>query len=733
VRHRWLRGCLLAVALLWPAASFAQPATTTTLPGQIPILITADQMTYDRALGVVVASGHVEVSQENRVLKADTLTYNERQKTVSASGNVALVDESGNVAFADYMQVTDDLKNAIIQNIRYLMADKSRMAAATGTRKGKFDELDKVVYSPCLPCVSDPNRPPAWQLKAARAVHDNDEHMLIYHDAWMEMFGLPVFYTPYFSSPDPSVKRKSGFLLPRIASSDQLGLMVQVPYYWVTGPQSDMTFDPIFTTQGYPVLSGQYRQRFENGNIDISGSATIGDIVNSDANGNITSTDENQLRGHVFATGRFDLTDNWRAGFDLNRESDIDYIRLYGFPGNFDRSLDSVVYAEGFDGRSYASAQAYSFQGLRDTDIQNQTPIVAPLLNWNLVSEPGPGGAYWTIDAGVMSLSRIDGTDSRRISAKVGWVLPYTAPAGDIYKLGLSLRADGYYVNDVQPGSTNPSPTGSTESGFAGRIFPQLTFDWRYPFVRRSPGISQVFEPIFSASFSTNSGNDSLIPNEDSLDFQFDETNLFSPDRFTGLDVVDNGQRINYGFKYSIYGDGGGHTSLLLGQSYQFNDDNAFVAGSGQGQLSNVVGALDISPNSALDLLYRFQIDTQPFAFLRQEFGLHVNAGPVDVGIDYAFLNGNINDGSTLGNQQEFNAFGRLRINENWSVQVSGRQDLESGNTLEYGGGVTWQNDCMSVSALASRSNYTTDQIEPDTRFLLILSLKNLGTNQVGF
>ena len=127
-------------------------------PGKTPVLITADQLTYDRDLGVIVASGHVEVSQDNRVLKADTLTYNERQKTVSASGNVALVDETGAVAFADYMQVTDDLKNAIIQNIRLLLTDKSRMAAATRRRTGPVDELDRAVYSPCLPCVSDPMR-----------------------------------------------------------------------------------------------------------------------------------------------------------------------------------------------------------------------------------------------------------------------------------------------------------------------------------------------------------------------------------------------------------------------------------------------------------------------------------------------------------------------------------------------------------------------------------------------
>jgi len=726
VRERWLRGWILVAALFWAPASFAQDLT----PSKAPVLITADQVTYDRDLGVVVASGHVEVSQDNRVLKADTLTYNERQKTVNATGNVALVDNSGNVAFADYMELTDDLKSGVIQNIRMLLADKSRMAAASGRRVGPVDELTKAIYSPCKPCAADPLRPPLWQLKADRVVHDNSEHTIVYHNAWMEIFGLPIFYTPYFSHPDPTVKRKSGFLPPRFSTSDALGVQFQLPYYWVTGPDTDLTIDPIIATKANPVLSGQFRQRLENGKFKISGSATVSDRTITD-NG-VTTTVSDQLRGHVFTDGQFDLNANWRTGFDINRASDKDYLRLYGFPNNFNRSLDSTAYVEGFDGRSFASARAYSFQGLRDSDVNSQAPIVAPLLDYSLVSNPGPAGAYWTIDANAMALSRVEGRESRRLSAKIGWTLPYTAPAGDIYKLTASLRADGYWVNGVDPSSNDPAPTGNTESGFAGRFFPQITFDWRYPFVRRAAGMSQVFEPIFSASIAPSGGNASLIPNEDSLDFQFDETNLFAADRFTGLDRVDNGQRVSYGFKYSIYGNGGGHSSLMLGQSYQFNDNNAFTAGAGQTrQLSDIVGALEVSPSSFLDLLYRFQIQTQTLSFLRQELGLHVYTGRFDVGIDYAFLDGSINDGSTFGQQQEFTAFARAQIDENWSLFARGRQDLASNQTLEYGGGVTYQNECITLQLAGSRSNYSTEEITPDTRFLLIISFKNLGDSNI--
>src|SRR3546814_4512712 len=104
----WARGIIVALALLSATVGHAQePVDEDTL-----ILLSADQVTYDEELGIVVASGNVEVSQNDRVLLADTLTYNERTAIVTASGNVSLLEPSGEVLFADYVELTDDLKSS---------------------------------------------------------------------------------------------------------------------------------------------------------------------------------------------------------------------------------------------------------------------------------------------------------------------------------------------------------------------------------------------------------------------------------------------------------------------------------------------------------------------------------------------------------------------------------------------------------------------------------------------
>ena len=78
------------------------------------------------------------------------------------------------------------------------------------------------VYTACEPCKDDPKKPPLWQVKAARIIHDQGEKMIYFEDARLEFFGLPIAWLPYFSAPDPTVKRKTGVLMPSITSSTHL-------------------------------------------------------------------------------------------------------------------------------------------------------------------------------------------------------------------------------------------------------------------------------------------------------------------------------------------------------------------------------------------------------------------------------------------------------------------------------------------------------------------------------
>jgi LPS-assembly protein len=724
---------VLAVALtgLEPArAQNGSPTTSILKDTDKPVLLSADEVTYDQENGLVVASGHVEISQNNKVLLADRVSYNERTRVVAADGNVSLMDESGNVIFADHVDVTDDLREGTISNIKLLLADRSRAAAASGRRyAGNYLELDKAVYSPCELCKDDPTRPPLWQIKAVKVVHDQQARRIVYKDAWMEIYGVPIMYTPYFSHPDPTVKRQSGFLAPRVGSNNNLGFTAQIPYFWVLGPEDDITLSPIVTTKQSVVAQAEYRRRVIDGELNLSGSATIADRQKIQ-NGRTVTMDD-QFRGHVDSWGRFDINDNWRWGFDAQRATDKTYMRLYDL-GN-DRTLTSRLFAEGFHGRNYLSIANYAFQGLREEDENDEAPFITPLVDYNYVGEPGRYGGYYTFDFNAMALDRIKGRDSRRLSMRVGWSLPYVAPAGDIYRLDLSVRGDAYWVNDVDPHSDDPNPSGNTQSGLDGRIYPQFAFEWRYPFARTSGTSHQVLEPIIGLYAAPDGGNPGKIPNEDSIGTMLDDSNMFSADRFGGLDRVDPSQRVDYGLRWSAISDGGGQTSIFLGQSYRLGGDGGvFGDGSGlQDDLSDVVGRIDVSPNKYLDMLYRFRFDAQTFNPRYNEVGLRAGPPALNLALSYAQIDRI--EGTGFSDRQEVYGTLASKITDYWSAYVAARDDIQRGVLRSIGGGIAYEDECFTMRAAVSYRNLDDEELNSGTSFAFTFGFKNLGAVDVPF
>ena len=163
----------------------------------------------------MIAQGHVEAWQNDHVLRADQITFDRNTGVAAAKGNVVLLEPDGQVLFADYAELTQDMKNGVLRDMRAILAENGRLAA-NGARRtdGQINELSRVVYSTCNLCAKDPTRAPLWQIRALSAVQDLEHKKIEYQDAVMEMYGIPVGYMPYFWHADPSVKRASGLADP---------------------------------------------------------------------------------------------------------------------------------------------------------------------------------------------------------------------------------------------------------------------------------------------------------------------------------------------------------------------------------------------------------------------------------------------------------------------------------------------------------------------------------------
>jgi LPS-assembly protein len=723
----WL-GAALATASAQPALAAAQGSARS--PEKPPVLFRADEVEYDSDLGLVVAKGHVELDQNNQILLADTVTYNEKTDTATASGHVSFLQPSGDIVFADYAELHDDMRDGFLKNVRILLSDRSRMAGNTARRAGGNRlELRRGVYSPCAPCAEDPTAPPIWQIKAERVVDDKEQQLIEYHDATMEIDGVPVLWTPYFSHPDPSVKRRSGLLAPTFGNSTANGFKIGIPYYWVISPDKDATFEPIFTTAGGDLFEGQYRQRFGNGYWTNDGSIVVG----SKRFTNVDTTPVGGTRWSFNTNAEFDPSPDWRLGVDAMRASDQSYLLRYSLPSptNF---LTSHLYAENFGPRSYGNISAWSFQSLQTGVGDSTEPIVAPVADYQWVSDPDSSGSRLSLEGNVMNLARISGIDTRRTSVGGGWRLPFADAIGALYDFAVDVRTDGYQSDNLPRGS------GGVESATTGRVFPQMSLTWRYPWERRGDGYSQTIEPIAMVAAAPVGGNPGTIPNEDAQGFEFDDTSLFRPNRFPGFDRVDGGQRVDYGLRTGIYGDGGGSTRLLVGQSYAMQVNNNFLPGSGlEHHLSDVVGKATVSPVPSFNVTYQFRLGNTDLAMHSQEVG--ATLGPSNFRISANYLQiAQIADAPDLQKRKQISAVISTNLTRYWSLQLVGVHDfspvptatpvgqiLGTQESLYNGATLTYRDECVAFITSLTQSGVRSGDAIPGTTLIFSIAFKNLG------
>lgn len=711
IRASWLLPAL-TVALLADA-----PAGQALDIGEGPVLMFAREVRLEPD-DVIVAEGEVEILRGERRLLADSVRYDQRADQIEALGNISLVEPSGEVLYADRVVFSGDLRNGVASQLRARLQDDSLLAASEGRRiEGSRTEMDEVVYSPC-PVCEESDDPPLWQITAGQVTHDQETRDITYRNAFLEMFGVPVAYMPFFSHPDPTVERRSGFLAPIFGSDSNLGFTLETPYFFDLATNYDLTVAPIFTTQENAVLTAEYRHLLENGAFDLGGSITYATKAGSESDPNPSGQ---AFRGHVVGEGEFTLGNQWGWGYDLAVASDDTYLDRYDFSDA--DVLENRLFTERIWSRNYAVVQGYGFQGLREDDDQGSIPIAAPWAELEMTSEPLLWDSRVGLDSSALVLTRTDGLDTRRLSTRVSWELPKQGPIGDLYRLTLSARGDVY--------NTDGDPeTFSDEGGVdnVGRFVPRVTLDWSWPLLGEGFGLSHMVEPIVSATWSTKGNNPSSIPNEDSQDVEFDDTNLFKPSRFPGIDRVEGGGKISYGVRYGLFGESRETVSGLFGQLYKFSNDPDIPGESGfEGRgFSDYVGRIDVRPTDWLSLRYRFRLDQDSASLLRNEVGANVDISWLRLDAQYLFLEDDPAD-PEVDSRQEVIAEGELRATSWLAFQGRLRRNLEEDRWISYRVGLTYIHPCLEVFAGMQR-RFTDDRdADGDLSFAVRLAFLNLG------
>jgi len=543
--------CLLGLILVsapGPSAAAsldgkATPATGAQQPKD-RLLLQAQEMIYDRDRNTIEAKGQVQIYYQGRVLQADRVVYDQTTKRVHAQGNAKLTEKDGTVSYSDRFELTDDFKEGFVDSIRTDSSDKTFMTGARAERsQGNVMVLDRATYTACPACEEDPSKPPLWQVRAKRIIHNKDEQTIYYEDASLELMGVPVAYLPYFSMADPSQKRKSGFLLPSYSVTERLGAGLKTPFFWAIAPNYDMTVSPTYySTQGL-LLETEWRHRLVNGayNVRVSG------IFQKDASVFLPAPNgpgSNKFRGMAASAGQFLLNDKWKFGWDGTYLSDKWYMKDYHLPvaslsSNYFAEATSTLYLTGQGERSFFDLRSYYFQTLSSYDLQRQQPVVAPIFDYNKTVNLSP-----TRSGGIGGELEIDANFAN-----------ITRELASYQSTGARTLDKAYNLYDVctpsTPGNPNSlySRTNCMVRGIGGdytRATASATWKRQYidpigqvwtPFVfARLNGVALNLNQTNSATFSTASGT-SVIQNASQANFFGQDATSFSGQLTPGMGV----------------------------------------------------------------------------------------------------------------------------------------------------------------------------------------------------
>jgi len=741
------------------------------------MLVQAVEVDYDYNNSRVSAVGNVQMFYNGTSIEADKVIYDQKTKRLHAEGNIRMTDADGKITYANIMDLSDDYRDGFVDSLRVDTADATRMAATRADRtSGNYTVFENGVYTACAPCKDDPKKPPLWQVKGARIIHDQMDKMLYFENAQLEFFGVPMAYIPYFSTPDPTVKRKTGFLMPAFSEVSTYGYGVEIPFYWAIAPDYDATINPRITSTQGVLFQAEFRQRLMTGSYQIRAYG----IDQLDPGAFAGQPGDRQFRGGLETKGQFALNDKWVWGWDGVVLSDYyfmsDYrLAQYKDPLNSFLSLPteaiSQLYLTGVGDRSYFDMRTIYY--LSFSGFQQQVPVIHPVVDYSNVLNNSWFGGEVSYKTNFTSLTRNDaafdpittlantnglctsasadplarlptqcllrgmpGTYTR-LTAEAQWRRSFTDSAGEIWTPFASVRADAIDASiSNQPGVSNFLPVGDTQ---ALRLMPTVGLEYRYPFINVQPWGTTTIEPIAQVIIRPNETYAGKLPNEDAQSLVFDTSNLFSVDKFSGYDREEGGGRANVGVQATTQFDRGGAVKVMFGQSYQLFGLNSFavadVTNTGvdsglQNAKSDYVTSVNYSPNRTYTFSVRARMDEQTWNINRFEAEGRASFDRWSVSLmygDYAAQP----DLGYLTRREGLLGSASFKVAANWVVTGAARWDLVANNINQYVIGAGYVDDCFVLAAnYVTSYSYAAGTAPPvlGHAFMLQIGLRTLAT-----
>ena len=654
------------------------------------IKIYADEVRVDEVNEKVTATGNaVAVNEDNIKIKSDKLIYNKSINYLEANGNVIINDQMKNTFFLDELNASNNFNTISGRSVKARLHDDSRIVGSNFDKKDKISITENAEYTPCIKENYLIKNCPGWKLKSKKIYHDSENRTIHYDHAQIQLFNIPVFYLPYFSHPDPSVKKRSGFLMPTIQTDKQLGETFSIPIFINLNSNRDITFTPNIQTTGNNFYNLDYRHLNDSFNLEINSSIDDNDDNTGTSNHLFFESEIFNSYGNLNTYVKTSNNDTYM------RKNKINKLTVLKSGIEFDREVDNTFFSIETLGYKHLTTENQQWEYLYPNIVYDIYNIDNNVFDGN-VSLNNKFSFRKNLNENYESLA----------SSQINWSnQKINRNLGFIYENEANLKVTSISIDEKSRSDTSNI-----------RFYPQLSSKISYPLLKSSALFNQTVTPIIIPI---------IAPYNNYTDAQeITNSNLFSTNRATSISEWESGPRINYGIEWFINSAKGTDIRTVIGQNYRFNklrDDTAK-------EISDYFVNSNININLENYLDGSLIIDRDDLKIRSLNANSFNRLGDLIFAINYDYTSGKYNTSA-----EQVAVGGKYELENNLFIKFTGAKNLDTNKNIGYQYGILYENDCLGIDFNYYRDLTNDRDIKESDGFSFTVVLKPFGsTNNYG-
>ena len=658
--------------------------------------IEADALVFNRTSNIFSAKGNVKIYLADIIIKTERLTFNKNSEKINFTSEIIIKTNEETIILASEAELDKKTRKTLAKNVKALIEERFQIASEEMKVEGENTVFKKAIGTPCEICILNPE--PSWVLKSERLVHNRKTKKLHFYNTWLEIFGVPIIYTPYLQTPEPGVTRASGLLAPSFISSDLLGTGIRQPAFFTLGNSSDFTFSLVKTSKINFLIESQYRRLFNIGDLSLESAF-------------LPPSGNEPLKGFLKIKGISKIDKTAFLKIDTTLISDTSFLGKYGYDER-DRFLNLISY-ERFLSDETLQASILYHTSLRDSDTIE--PLVLPDLRYKKYRKFKRSGLLLSEKYSLVGISRREGSGYSRLSADLE--LSKRWHTGN----GLIIRGTGNMLAAAYLESQN------TTKPYLLKAYPLGALELRYPLFKNKHERSEVLMPVAQIVYSTDILSSQNPINEDSSTTEFDSTTLFKLRKIPGIDRQEKGLRLNAGLQYFYEHKNYYKYNVSVGQVYRNKNSEDFLLSSGlNGYESDILLSGNISFKKNIELSSK-QVYSKNFTLKRSNTSFKLIKPRYQINTSLTNLVSDPSEGTTA-DLKELILDLNSNLAKNWSGNLGLRRNLVNNENVNTSFGLNFRNECIDINLSLSRRNTATSLLPKDSRIDLVVNFGNIGS-----